>query len=282
MLRIVMDSAGDLPEEWIQEYEIEVIPINIHLGEDVRLENVPLNIDQFYQWVEKTGQIPKSSQPSPQQCLTFYRRIADPGDVILSIHLTSKLSGTYESAVIASRELEGELKVIPFDTLSGTAIQGYMCCEARAMDRKGASINQILDRLKTIRENTEVIFTLNSLDFARMSGRVQMLESLLASLLKIKPIVILKEGTLSIGHKVRTRKASLEYLLQETARRVGKNLVNAAVIHAHDLISAEMFAERVKKIINTKQFFIEELSIGIAANLGPGTIGIVAYPAGEG
>jgi len=282
MLRIVMDSAGDLPEEWIQEYEIEVIPINIHLGEDVRLENVTLNIDQFYQWVEETGQIPKSSQPSPQQCLAFYRRIAEPGDVILSIHLTSKLSGTYESAVIASRELEGELKVIPFDTLSGTAIQGYMCCEARAMERKGASINQILDRLKIIRESTEVIFTLNSLDFARMSGRVQMLESLLASLLKIKPIVILKEGTLSIGQKVRTRKASLEYVLQETARRVGKDLVNAAVIHAHDLISAEMFAERVKKIINYKQFFIEELSIGIAANLGPGTIGIVAYPAGEG
>lgn len=277
-----MDSAGDLPAEWIQEYEIEVIPINIHLGEDLRLENVTLSLDQFYQWVEETGRIPKSSQPSPQQCLAFYRRIADPGDVILSIHLTSKLSGTYESAVIASRELEGELKVIPFDTLSGTAIQGYMCCEARVMDRKGASINQILDRLKNIRENTEVIFTLNSLDFARMSGRVQMLESLLASLLKIKPIVILKEGTLAIGHKVRTRKASLEYVLQETARRVGKELVNAAVIHAHDLISAEMFAERVKEIINTKQFFIEELSIGIAANLGPGTIGIVAYPAGEG
>ena len=108
MLRIVMDSAGDLPVEWISQYEINVIPINVHMGNEVFLEGVDLTTDQFYDWVKETGKVPKTSQPSPHQCINFYREIAQPGDVILSIHLTSKLSGTYESAVLATRELEND------------------------------------------------------------------------------------------------------------------------------------------------------------------------------
>jgi DegV family protein with EDD domain len=283
MLRIVMDSAGDLPRDWIDEYQIDIIPINVHLGDHPKLEGVDLTPSDFYHWVEETGMIPKSSQPTPQQYQVFYRKIAQPGDTILSIHLTSKLSGTYESAVAAAAEMKQEgYKIIPFDSLSGTAIQGFMCCEARAMDRRGADLPEILRRMEEIRDKTEVIFTLDSLDFARKSGRVQMLETILASILKIKPIIVLKEGTLTVAHKVRTRKASLDYILQEMSRRVGNTLVNAAVMHAHDLQTALKFGENVQKVLNCGKFFVEELSIGIAANLGPGAIGIIAYPAGEG
>jgi DegV family protein with EDD domain len=283
MLRIVMDSAGDMPVEWIKEYQIDIIPLNVHMGEEVFLENVDLNIDQFYSWVKKTGKIPKTSQPSPQKCVDFYRGIASPGDVILSIHLTSKLSGTYESAVLAARELKDEpYQIIPFDTLAGTGIQGFMCREAREMDRRGVDIDQIIKRLEAIRDQTEVIFTLDTLDFAQKSGRVQKLESILASVLKIKPIITLKEGTLAVVDKVRTRKASLDFILQEMADRFGEKLLNAAIIHAHDLPTALEISERVNDFLNVKDMFIEELSIAIAANLGPGTVGIIAYPVEEG
>ena len=283
MMHIVMDSAGDLPEEWIKEYDIAVIPINVHLGEDVYLEDVNLNSNQFYHWVEEHGLVPKTSQPTPQQYIQLYKAIAQPGEVILSIHLTSKLSGTYESAVLAARELEEEgYRVIPFDTLSGTGIQGYMCREARVMERAGAELEEIIERLEEIRSGTEVIFTVDSLDFAQKSGRVKMLESILASLLQIKPIITLKEGTLAVASKVRTRKASLEYIIQEMGQRMGEKLVNAAIIHAHDAVTALEISERVEGLLNIKDFFIEELSIGIATHLGPGTVGIVAYPVKEG
>jgi len=283
MLRIVMDSAGDLPEEWIKKYEIDVIPINVHMGEEVFLENVDISIDQFYSWVNETGKIPKTSQPTPQQYIQFYKEIAEPGDVILSIHLTSKLSGTYESAVLAARELEAEsYQIIPFDTLAGTAIQGFMCREARLMDRKGMNIEKILKRLELIRKGTEVIFTVDNLEFAQKSGRVNMLESIMASVLKIKPIITLKEGTLAVADKVRTRKASLEFILNEMAERMGGNVINAAIIHAHDLTTALEISEHVDELLNIKDIFIEELSIAIATHLGPGTVGIVAYPIEEG
>jgi len=283
MIRIVMDSAGDLPVEWIKEYQIDIIPINVHMGDKVFLENVDLSIDQFYSWVKKTGMIPKTSQPSPHRVMELYQKIGQPGDVILSIHLTGKLSGTYESAVLAARELVNEpYQIIPFDTLSGTGIQGYMGREAREMDRQGAGIEQIIKRLEQIRDQSEVIFTLDTLEFAQKSGRVKKLESILASVLKIKPIITLKEGTLAAVDKVRTRKAALAFILQEMADRMGEKVINAAVIHAHDLGTALEISEQVKNVLNVKDMFIEELSIAIAANLGPGTIGIVAYPVDEG
>jgi len=279
MLRIVMDSAGDLPVEWISKYDINVIPVNVHLGNEVFLEGVDLTPDQFYSWVKETGKVPKTSQPAPQQYIKLYKDIAKPGDVILSIHLTSKLSGTYESAVLAARELQdAPFRVIPFDTLSGTGIQGYMCREAREMDRRGASVDEILERLEKVRDNNQVIFTVDSLEFAQKSGRVQMIEAILATVLKIKPIITIKEGTMAVANKVRTRKASLEYILQEMSRRMGKNLINAAIMHANDLATALEISEKVKGILNVKNLFVEELSIGIASHLGPGTVGIVAYP----
>ena len=283
MLRIVMDSAGDLPADWINKYEIDVIPLNVHMGNEVFLEDVNLSVDQFYSWVKTTGKVPKTSQPSPQQYINFYREIAQPGDVILSIHLTSKLSGTYESAVMAARDLQDEaFKVIPFDTLAGTGIQGYMCREAREMDRQGASVEQILERICQIRDNSQVIFTVDSLEFAQKSGRVQKIESLLASILNIKPIITLKEGTLAVADKVRTRKASLEFILQEMSQRMGEKLINAAIIHADDLATALEISKKVEKLLNVKNLFIEDLSVGIATHLGPGTVGIVAYPVKEG
>lgn len=283
MLRIVMDSAGDLPEEWLEKYEIEVIPVNVHMGNEVFLEGVDLSIEQFYSWVKKTGLVPKTSQPTPQQYLEVYRRIYQPGDVILSVHLTSKLSGTYESALMAAEELKEEgIQVVVFDTLAGTGIQGYMCKEAREMDRNGATLDEIIKRLERIRDVTHVIFTVDSLEFAQKSGRVQLLESILASLLNIKPIITLKEGTLVVANKVRTRKASLEYIVREVVEKMDGSLINAAIVHANDLATALDLSSQLEGLLNIKELFIEDLSIGIATHLGPGTVGIVAYPVVEG
>jgi len=283
MLRIVMDSAGDLPEEWLEKYEIEVIPINVHMGDEVFLEGVNLSSEYFYNWVKKTGLVPKTSQPTPQQYIEVYRRVYQPGDVILSVHLTSKLSGTYESALMAAKELEEEgIQVVVFDTLAGTGIQGYMCREAREMERNGAGLDEIIQRLERIRDLTHVIFTVDSLEFAQKSGRVQLLESILASLLNIKPIITLKEGTLAVANKVRTRKASLEYIVREVVEKMDGSLINAAIVHANDLATALDLSSQLEGLLNIKDLFIEDLSIGIATHLGPGTVGIVAYPVVEG
>jgi DegV family protein with EDD domain len=277
MLKIVMDGAGDIPEDWKSDYEVEVIPINIQFGEKTFLQGIDLSNDDFYHLADTSGVIPKTSQPSPQQFVELYRRIAQAGDTILSIHVTSKLSGTFSSAVMAAQELKEKLNVIPVDSGSGSAAMGFMCQEIRQLERAGATIQAIMERLDTVCQNVNIVLTLDSLEYARRSGRVRALPAALAALIKIKPIIILNKGMLDMREIVRTRQRSLDRVLEIIHQRVDDRLVNVAVVHSQSIEAARELMEKVKQTLRVNESFISELSIGVAANLGPGTIGIVAY-----
>jgi DegV family protein with EDD domain len=281
MLRIVTDGAADMPPGWEKEYEIDVLPINIHFGDKMYLQGVDLSNEDFYRLADESGTIPKTSQPSPYQFKDFYRRIARPGDTLLSIHVTSKLSGTYDSAVTASRELAGEYNIIPFDSGAGSAALGFMCREAREMARAGAGAQQIVERLYRIRRNVQIVLTLDKLDYARMSGRVGTLQAGLASMLNVKPVVILKEGVLEIAERVRTRNKALDRVIEIVCQQFDNEAINLAVVNARDPQSGQALLERAKKVFNIKELITTELSISVAANLGPGTVGLIAYLVGE-
>ncbi len=277
MLKIVMDSAGEIPDDWRSEYEVEVIPVNIQFQGKTYLQGVDLSNDDFYHLADTTGEIPKTSQPTPQQFVEVYERIARAEDTILSLHVTSKLSGTFNSAVLAARELKNKLKVIPFDSGSGSAALGFMCKEVRQLERAGATLQAILARLELIRKNINVVLTLDSLEYARRSGRVKALPAALAELIKLKPIIILKDGALDMKERVRTRQRSLDRVLEIIHERVDGRLVNVAVVHSQSLQAAKYLLQKVRETLKVNEAMLSELSIGVAANLGPGTIGIVAY-----
>lgn len=282
MLRIVMDSAGDIPLEWVEEFNIQIIPVNIHFGERTYLQGVDMSNTDFYRLAEESGIIPKTSQPTPGQFMNFYSRIARPGDTIISVHVTGKLSGTLASAQMAARELAGQYKVIPIDSASGSAVMGFMCREARLMERAGAAIDKIVRRMKAIGPTVSIFLTLKSLEYARKSGRVRALQAIMASMLNIKPIVVLRDGILEVGDKVRTRRRALEYILDATAERMEGRPVYAAVVHSEDPDTGKTLLAKVRGRLNCQDLILTDLSIGIAANLGPGTVGIGAYPVAGG
>ena len=278
MLRIVMDTAGDLPTGWAKKYAIDLIPINIiHKGKSY-LQGFNVSYEDFYNWVEKDHDIPSTSQPTPYQFIKFYRKIAKPGDTILSIHITDKLSGTMSSARQAAEELKDEFTIIPFDSASGTVSMGMMCKEARVMERKGTNIDKILKRLDSIRRRMELVFTVDTLKYARMSGRVKYLQAALASLLNIKPIIELKNGIIEMRGRARSRSKSIELLLNKMKKKMGNQQINIAVVHARDSKTGEKVLEEVKKRFNCAEATLTELTISLAAHFGPRTIGIVAYP----
>ena len=277
MLKIVMDGAGDIPNDWISEYDIEVIPINIHFENKIFLQGVDLSNDDFYKIADTSGIIPKTSQPTPQQFVEFYNRIARAGDTILSLHVTSKLSGTYNSAVLAAHELKNKINVIPFDSGSGSAAMGFMCKEIRQLDKAGATLQSILARLEAIRQNVNIVLTLDTLEYARRSGRVKALQAAIAALVKIKPVIILKDGSLDMREKVRTRQRAIERTLEIIHERVDDQLVNVAVVHSQSIETAKELMQKVRETFHVNELILTDLSIGIAANLGPGTIGIIAY-----
>jgi DegV family protein with EDD domain len=279
MLRIVTDGAADILPEWGKEYGIDMIPVNILFGEKSYLQGVELDNEGFYKLVDESKKIPKTSQPSPHQFVEFYRKVAQKGDTILSIHITAKLSGTYASAVAAAEELKGEFNVIPVDSACGSLGIGLMCREARKMERAGKSVDEIVSHIESIKSRVTVILTLDTLEYAKMSGRVKTLQAALASLLNVKPIAVLKDGVLNMAEKVRTRKAALERVIAMAKEEFGDKPVYLAVVHARDLKSGEALLEQAKSQFNAKETMISELAISIAANLGPGTVGLILYPA---
>ncbi len=280
MLRIVMDAAGDMPDGWGQEFDIDVIPINIHFEENTYLAGVNLSNEGFYKLVDQSGVIPKTSQPTPQQFVDFYEEIADPGDTILSIHVTSHLSGTYESAELAKRQLIDVYDIYPIDSLNGSAGMGYMCRDARLMDRAGSSLEEILARMEEIKRNISINLVLDTLEYARMSGRVKTLQAAIASILNVKPIVELHNGDLVMADRVRTSKKALQKAIDKAQEIHKGQKLNVAVVQARDPQSGARLMEIVRNELDCVELIMTELSISVAANLGPGTLGIIAYPVG--
>lgn len=280
MMRIVADGAVDIPAGWDKEFDIKVIPINIHFGEKTYIQNVDLNFDQFYKLVDdKSNTFPKTSQPSPHQFVEFYKANCQPGETILSIHITSKLSGTYASAVAAAEELKGTYNIITFDSLAGSMGTGFMCRTARQMERDGKSVEEIVRYLESIRDQTHVVLTLDTLEYARRSGRVGTFSAALASMLNVKPIARLQDGLVNMIERVRTRKAALDRVLEIGKGLVGDKPVHLGVVHARDIESGKALLAEAKKHFNVKDAEMTDLSISLAINFGPGTVGLILYPA---
>ena len=156
---------------------------------------------------------------------------------------------------------------------------GLMCREARRLDRAGKNVEQIVKYLEGIRDRVVIILTLDTLEYARMSGRVGTLSVALASLLNVKPIAVLKDGLVNMVEKVRTRKAALERILEKAAEEFGNKPVYLGILHARDLEAGKALMAEAKKRFNTKDVNLVDLSISLAANFGPGTVGLVLYPA---
>jgi DegV family protein with EDD domain len=278
MLRIVTDGSADVPLEWQKDFDIQVCPANIMFDDKAYVQGVDLDNEGFYRMVDETHKIPKTSQPTPAQFIAFYRKIAQKGDTVLSIHVTSKLSGTLAAADFAGREVAEYCRVVTFDSLTGSIGIGMLCREARVLERAGKSLEEILKRLEEMRARIGIVLVLDTLEYARLSGRVGALRAALASILNVKPIAVVTEGVVNITERVRTRRASLERLLEIVKEQVGDRLVNIGVVHARDPKAGNELMEQVRGMFKVNDLILTDMSMSVAANLGPGTVGIVFCP----
>ncbi len=182
------------------------------------------------------------------------------------------------SANKAAKELKGEINVVPFDSASGTICIGMMCKEARQMDRRGAPLAEILKRLEFIRRNIQLTATLDTLKYARLSGRIKYLQAALASILQVKPIMELKDGIIEMTERARSRAKAIELVLNIMERKLRGKKINAGVVHARDTRSGQELLQKVIQRFNCAEASLSELSISLAAHFGPGALVLVAYP----
>jgi DegV family protein with EDD domain len=281
MIKVVMDSGGDLPAKLLKVLDISVVPINIHFRDGVYKDRIDIDSKGFYQRVEAEKAIPKTAQPSPYQFAEAYREVARKSGAtdIISVNITSQLSGTHASSMLAAQEVADEVRVHPFDSRSGSGGQGLMVLEAARMAADKIDVEKILERLVYMRENMSVFFVLDNLKFAQMSGRVGAVAATLGSLLRIKPVLYVQDGMVEMAERVRTSKRALDSMVAMVKERIGDELANVVVIHAEAPEVAQALVQRVQSEFRIRELFVEKLSLALAVHLGPGTVGLVACPA---
>jgi DegV family protein with EDD domain len=279
MIRIATDSASDLPAEFVTEYGVSVVPINIQFGTETYEDGVDLDRATFYQKIEELGVLPTTSQPSVGQFVEHYKQlIAEGATDIISVHVTSKLSGTLHSAELAAKMLGDQVRVHTFDSACGSAGIGFMVMEAARMARVDKLVPEIMARLEAIRSRMTLVLTLEDLRFARMSGRVGRLQSSLSSLLNIKPLILLEDGVIDVVEKVRSRRKALQRMMDMVAERVGTTeAVNLAIVHADVPEEGQELLDQAQSRFNCQETFLENLTTTLLVHFGPGTMGIIAY-----
>ena len=276
MIKIVTDSTADVPKELLERYDIRVVPITIQFGNETYEEGITIDRPTFFRKLEGDV-IPTSSQPAPGKFVEVYQELAEEGHSILTIVVTSKHSGTYQSALLAKSMLpEADIEV--FDSLSISMGTGYQVLAAARAAEEGKGMGEILQLLEGIRSRMNLHFTPATLKYLQKSGRVGKLAGALGSLLNVKPIIKVEDGTLEAFQNVRTRSKALERLVELTVEAVGtSNPVKVAVIHAEVPAEAEALRERLERTLNCEEMHVVDLACSLTVHGGPGIIGIISY-----
>ncbi|MBN1136427.1 MAG: DegV family protein [Anaerolineae bacterium] len=279
MIKIATDSTCDLPPEFYRQYDIAVVPINIFFGTEGYLDGVTIDRPTFYRKIEELGILPKTSQPSAGQFEEAYNHLAAQGATdIISLHVGAKMSGTFQSAEMAREMVAGRVRVHTFDSAGGSAGMGFMVLEALRMVDAGKTVAEIMARLEAIRPRINILLTVRDLRFAQMSGRIGRLQASLSSLLNIKPIIVLRDGLLSVGDKVRTQSKAIDQMVNMMTDRLGTLApVNLAAIHAEAPEAAQALIERARALFDCQESFVADLAASLAVHFGPGTVGLVGY-----
>jgi len=277
-MKIVTDCAADLPAEELQELGIIEAPLYIQFPEG-EINSAELSPDEFYNRLEAMRpEIPSTAQPSSGIFADIYHKIADTAQV-LSIHVSSGLSGTINSARMGAAEIkEKVINVVDSMTLSGG--QRFQVLAAARAAKKNWNLEKILDRLKRIRENTEVIYTLETMEYLARGGRIGRAQALLGSVLHIKPIIKVDktDGKYSTVGKTRTIPAAVEMITDYLHQMYEEQELWISVMHGRFGEGATTLSESLTNRLNVKKLEILRISPVLGVHTGPGIVGAAVVP----
>ena len=281
-MHIVTDSGVDLglsPEEQ-RALRIRVVPLTVQLEGRSYREGVDITADEFYRRLAETGAMPTTSQPSPGDFETVYRELAAEDPEILSIHLSSGLSGTFNSARTASAAVPSA-RITLVDTKTLSAGAGWQVEAAARALRAGWSLQSVLDMVRRIQEQTHSFFTLRELKYLIHGGRISHMKGLIASVLDIKPMIGVENerGTYAQMGQARSFAAAIRGLAELPGKFIPKgSAVRAQVAHASNPEAAEELRQVATKLFDCTWRATGRLSMVLGAHTGPSMVGLAMAP----
>jgi len=273
---LVTDSASDISKDLAKKYNINVIPIYIHYNGKEFKDGIDIDSNKIYSLQKEKKAIFTSSSPSPQDFVVVYKKLLKEYKKIFSIHISSKLSAVIKSARIARGLLKAEKRIKIFDSLSGAMGTGFMVLIVAKAIIKKYSYEKILRILNFLRDNIKLYGTIDTLKYLRRSGRVPAAASLVSRILKIKPILAIRNGLVEMAGISITRYGSLMEIVRRVIRDFKKERwVIVSIIHTLSLKEAKRIMRKIQSSLKCVDTMITECTPVIGAHTGPGLIGII-------
>lgn len=278
-IAFVTDSTAYLPESYLKQYNIHVAPQVLIWGSEMFQDGVDIQPAEFYQRLKTAKVMPTTSQVTPGTFQKIFAELLEQDYQIMAILISSLLSGTIASALQA-RELFPKGNIVVIDSQSTAMGMGFQVLMAARAAAEGATLAECREIVDKVRDNTGVVFAVDTLEFLHRGGRIGGASRFLGTALNIKPILELKNGRVEALERIRTRKKSLERLIELVEERSGKRQpLRLATLHANALEDAQGLLEEAKARLNPAETILAEVSPVIGTHAGPGTVGL-AFLAG--
>jgi DegV family protein with EDD domain len=276
-IAILTDSSAHIPESSLQGLNVSVIPVWLIWDDDRFRDGVDIDPETFYRRLKASKTLPTSSQPSPQEFVEIYQKIAQQADVIVSVLVSEKISGTIASAKTAQEQLP-DIPIHIVDTFSSSMGSGLVVLAAARTAAAGKSVEDIIAAAKTMREKVHFLFMVDTLEYLRKGGRVSNTKWLLGTALSIKPLLQFKDGLIQPLSQARTKRKALAELYSIAERRLdGKQIVEAAIVDIDAPDDGDAVAEAVKQRFGAKVIHRSTVSPVVGTHVGPGAIGLAFY-----
>jgi DegV family protein with EDD domain len=279
-MKIVTDCAADMQTEELEELGITSAPLFIQFPEG-EVSAADITADEFYNRLEAMRPvIPTTAQPSSGMFEEIYRQLAETSKNIFSIHISSGLSGTINSAKVGGEQAKDEAEVSFWDTMTLSGGERFQVLAAALADKAGWTMEKIQERMAEIRANTEVIYTLETLEYLARGGRIGRVQALMGSLLKLKPVINVshEDGKYSTVTKARTIPAALESLTDYLTNIYSKTPVWVNILHGRFQQGAEMLSDMAEERLNVAKLEISRISPVLGVHTGPGIVGAAVVP----
>lgn len=276
-VKIITDSGCDLPKKIIEEYEIELLSLGVHLNDEEYLDGLDLEPEKLYNEM-RSGAVPKTFQVSPKTFLETFTRYAENNESCIYLTFSSELSGTYETSVMIKEQVKEEypnfdLDII--DTKCASLGMGLVVYKVAQMAKEGKSKEEIIEKINFYLENIEHIFTVDDLEYLFRGGRVSKASAFIGGLLNIKPLLDVEDGKLIPREKIRGRKKVFKRMVQmmkERGKDLDKQLI--AISHGDDEDGALKLKQMIQEEYGCDKFLISIIGCAIGAHSGPGTIAL--------
>ncbi|MFO7928704.1 MAG: DegV family protein [Candidatus Humimicrobiaceae bacterium] len=277
-IAIVTDSTSDIPKDLLKKLNITLVPLSVIFGNESYKDNgTEITVEQFYQKLKTSKNLPKTAQPSPGDFYETYDRLLGEYNGIVSIHISKKMSGTIDSALMAKKKLpESNIQIIDSELVHMPL--GFLVLRAASLAKENKSMEEIIDGVKKLKAKMHSLFIPNTLEFLKKGGRIGRAKSLVASLLEIKPILTLNYGEVSQFKTTRRWNQAKNELINSMATMI-KHPQNLVISVADSNVKKEgdEMKEKIQETLNPKQILRVEFGCTLGTHMGPGALGITFF-----